>query len=160
MSGLPLRTDADPRPVEILRTLSSEAVCKDAVWSFVALYGKADRPFHNQFTPLRGDCRQLSVDRVLSESDRDAAIEQFHERIIAPAMGALKISVPRNVAFRPLELPSGCQCSRQMWRDVSIRMVTGWRDTPILDDDGEVIGYEDPVPVIRFDVMVTTEAPV
>lgn len=143
--------------VEIL-SASMALLGKKAVILLRETYGKPDRPFQNRLVSLAPGRIQKYVDIVIDERSMNASVEEITERFLRPMAAGLAQSLPRDVAFVPLELPSGCQAARQTWDDVSLRLTTGWRPTPIFDDEGEIVGYDEDVPILRMDVMVTTEA--
>ena len=144
--------------IEVLRKTSISMVAKEAAILLSQCYGVPDIEYQNRFMKIGQKTNQFHVDCVFSDSDRDLDIAQFSERFIAPAVHALANRIPRGICFGPLELMSGCQASRQYHNGVSIRCCAGWYERPILAADGKVVSYEPPVPILRMDVIVTTES--
>lgn len=144
-------------PIDILKAPMGLLV-KQAAFLVREAYGKPERPFQNRFMRIGENCTQRLTQIDIDEGSMGASVDQITERFLKPMAHGLAHSLPRDVAFGALELPSGCQAARQMWDDVSVRVVTGWWERPIVDETGEVTGYEPPCPMLRMDVIVTTEA--
>ena len=154
----PAPTNEDPkRPTEVLTGTTIGEVCLRALGVFLAAQKGTYREYQNRFMKIGPITSQRHVDARLHEADRNLAPRELLERIIRPMAQALAESVPSDVAFVPIELPSGYQVVRCFMSGVSMMAIAGWYDPPVLDDDGDVIGYEQPVPTLRIDVMFTSE---
>lgn len=143
-------------PIDILKAPMGLLV-KQAAFLVREAYGKPERPFQNRFMRIGENCTQRLTQIDIDEGSMGASVDQITERFLKPMAHGLAHSLPRDVAFGALELPSGCQAARQMWDDVSVRLTTGWYQPAIFDDQGEVVGYEKPRAALRMEAIVTTE---
>lgn len=99
------------------------------------------------------DATQNAVTITLSGDDLGQSLKSLTDRFISPAAANLAGAVQRKRRFGLLEIPSGRAAARATDEHVSIRAAFAWWSAPIIDDDGETIGYEAPLPRLRFDVL-------
>lgn len=137
------------RRIKIL-DVPMDHVGKKAVLLLREAYGKPDKQFRNEFMVGADVVRRL-VSMDIDDGSMGASIEEIEKRFLQPMAHGLAQSLPGNIAFVPLELPSGCQATRQFWDDVSVRLVTGWYEPVILNDSGEIVGYDKARAALRME---------
>jgi hypothetical protein len=146
-----MQTPGGNKNPEIIKNFSG--VAREACRLFVAEFGKGEVPFRNKFVKIEPGISQFSADTQLTYADCVSTFEDFSDRILAPLASRLAAVVPKGCAFYPLELPMGCQAGREMLDNISVRTVVGWTFPPIWEAES-IIGYADPVPVLRLDVVI------
>lgn len=125
--------------------------------AFIDVFGQGEIPLQFRLMKHGDNARQWHADCRISEEDCGLPIAELTSRYLAPMAAGLAQVMPRDKAFGLLELPSGCQAARETMGNVSIRVITGMYAEPIVDEEGEVVGYHPPKPIIRIDAITTTQ---
>jgi hypothetical protein len=132
--------------------------------SFVDRNRKAVQPVDTALWTAAGkDVKQTCTEFRPGWDGLAAPTVEFLERHILPSLHILVNAIPPNVqVFGALDIPvdGSVQCERGAIGNASVRITLGEVRDPIFDlNTLDVIGYKDPEPFMRIDVLSQEAAP-
>lgn len=150
-------TDAERVLVRNALPTSIEQLGRTAHDLFTRAYGETDHPVKTTVSKVGPHVTQKSVDCLITDILSRLSTEQFADRVLQPMAYNLALEIPGGVSFGCLELPIGCEAARIDYANVSLRIIGGMYSAPIHNEDGIIVAYEPPVPILRMDVLTINE---